>query len=112
MRTNNGNIPPDEQTSLLLELQNLLERQIELAEQGSIKEVEAMAGQANSLVKAITERGILEKPEFQNRRLQFQKLYKDLCLVITAHKAETGEKLSHVRKGRKMLGTYRSNFTK
>jgi len=111
MRTDNGNIPSNQQT-LLQDLQILLEKQIESANRGNIKDVEAMASQASSLVKTITERGIFEKPEFQNRRQQLQKLYEDLCLAITAQKAETGEKLSQVRKGRKMLGAYRSNFTK
>jgi len=111
MRADNGDIPPDQQV-LLHDLQILLEKQIELANQGNIKDVEVIAGQVGSLVGRITGRGILEKPEFQNQRRQLQKLYEDLCLAITSQKAETGEKLSQVRKGRKMLGAYRSNFTK
>jgi hypothetical protein len=112
MRDDNGDIPPGEQVLFLQELQNLLEKQIDLANQGNIKDVEAMARQASSLAERITDKKVLERPEFQNRRQQLQKLYEDLCLVITAQKAKTGEQLIQIRKGRKMLGAYRSNFTK
>jgi hypothetical protein len=108
MRADNGDIPPDQQV-LLHDLQVLLEKQIELANQGNIKDVEVIAGQVGSLVGRITGRGILEKPEFQNRRRQLQKLFKDLRLALTAQKTETAEKINCLRKGKKAVKAYHSN---
>jgi hypothetical protein len=109
MRADNGDIPPDQQV-LLHDLQVLLEKQIELANQGNIKDVEVIAGQVGSLVGRITGRGILEKPEFQNQRRQLQRLYEDLRLAIATQRAETAEEISRVRRVKKTIATYRNNI--
>jgi hypothetical protein len=72
----------DEQICLLSDLQSLLERQIELARQGNISDVEVLSKQANSVVEGIVQTGILGLAEFKNRREQLQKLYRDLCRAI------------------------------
>jgi hypothetical protein len=96
--------------SLLDDLQVLLERQIELAQAGNIRSVEVLSKQANFLTGKIAETGMLGRPEFKSRREQLQKLYDGLSLAIIAQKAETCGNLSRVRKGRKAIGTYRSNI--
>jgi len=100
----------DNQIHLLDELQSLLGRQIKLARQSNIGDVEVLSKQAGSLVEKITQTGIFESAEFENRREQLGKLYKDLCLALTAQRAETGEKLSRVRKGKKTIETYRNSI--
>ena len=100
----------DKQMHLLDNLQSLLEKQIKLAQQGNISDVEALSRQAGSLVGKIVQTGIFEMAEFENRRKQFQKLYKDLRLAITAQKADSAEKLNRVRRGKKTIKTYRSNI--
>jgi hypothetical protein len=97
-------------SSGLDDLQSLLEKQIELAQQGNISDVEVLSKQAGPVVEKIAQAGILELAEFKNQREQLQKLYKDLCLVITAQKADTGEKLGRVRKGKKTVEVYRNNI--
>ncbi len=100
----------DKQTHLLDDLQSLLEKQIELAQQGNISGVEVLSKQASSLVVEIAQTGILELREFKKRRERLQKLYEELCLALTAAKAETVEKLSQVRRGKRTIETYRSNI--
>ena len=99
----------DKQIDLLDELQSLLEKQIELAQQGNISDVELLSKQASFLVEKIVQKGILESAEFESRREQLQKLYEQLCLAVTAHKADVFKDLSRVRKGRKTIETYRRN---
>jgi hypothetical protein len=53
--------------------------------------------------------GILGLPEFEDRRRKLHQLYNSLRLALTAQKADVAEKLSLVRRGKKTLGTYRSN---
>ncbi len=110
MSTDSDEIIPDEQIHLLDELRNLLEKQIELARQGNINEIEVLSKQARSLVRQIVQSGVLESSEFKSQREQLRKLYQDLCLALTAQQAETAEELSRVRKGKKTIATYRGNI--
>jgi hypothetical protein len=110
MRTNNNDIPAGEQAFLLRELQNLLEKQIELADQGSIKDIEAMASQCEPLVAKIIAAGLLEKPKFKSRCSQLKRLYQDLCLRLSAQKDDAATKLTRIRRGRKTLLAYRNNI--
>ena len=96
--------------SLLDELQSLLEKQIELAQQGNISGIEVLSRQAGSLVEKIAQMRIPESAEFKSQREQLQKLYKELCLAIAAQRADICERLSWVRKGRKTVEAYRNNI--
>lgn len=97
--------------SMLDELQSLLEKQLELAHQGNSagKQIEVLGRQADCLVKEITQAGILERPEFESQKKKLKKSYEDLHLAITAQRTDTAEKLSQVRRGRKIVETYRGN---
>ena len=98
--------------SILDKLQGLLQQQLELAHQGNPagETIEALCIQADCLVKEITEAGILDRPELENQKKKLNKLYKGLHLAITAQKAETEKKLSQVRRGKKIVETYRGNI--
>jgi len=86
-----------------------LEKQIELARQSNINEIEVLSKQAGSLVGEIERSGVLESAEFRSRREQLRKLYQNLCLALAAQQAETAEKLSQVRRGKKTIEVYRNN---
>ena len=100
----------NKQIRLLDDLQVLLEKQIGLAKAGNLSKFEVLGEQAGFLVEKIAQTGILELPEFENRRGQLQKLYDGLCLAITAQRADVSEKLSRIHKGKKTIQTYRSNI--
>jgi len=102
----------DKQIHMLDELQSLLEKQIELAQQGNpaSRRIELLSEQADSLVGKIAKTGILELAEFKHRRELLHELYDRLRLALTTQKAETAERLSRVHQGRKTIGTYRSNI--
>ncbi|MBA7696280.1 hypothetical protein ES703_104923 [subsurface metagenome] len=100
----------DKQIHLLDDLQSLLEKQIELVQQGNISGVEILSKQAGSLVVEIAQTGILELREFKNRREQLRKSYKDLCLTLAVQQAEAAKELRRVRKGRKTIEAYRGNI--
>ena len=101
----------DEQIYMLDELQGLLEIQLKLAHQGNSagKQIEVLGRRTDRLVEKITQAGILDRPEFESQRDKLKKSYEDLHLAITAQRAETAEKLSQVRRGRKIVETYRGN---
>jgi len=110
MSTDSVEIIPDGQIHLLDELQSLLGKQIELARQGNINEIEVLSKQASFLVGKIARSGVLESSEFKSQHEQLRKLYQNLCLALTAQQAETAEELSWIRKGRKTIETYRSSI--
>lgn len=99
----------DQQRQLLSDLQHLLEKQIELAQQGDISTVELVSKQAGELAKKIAQTKILEQAAFKDNRERLRSLYVDLCLVLTTEKADVVERLNHIRKGRKTIKAYRSN---
>lgn len=100
----------DKRMRLLNELCGLLGKQIELARQGNISEVEVLSRSADSIAQEVARTGILKLAEFRDRREQLRQLYEALCLAIVAQKAETGAELTRVRKGKKAVGVYRSNI--
>lgn len=110
MSADSVEIIPDGQIHLLNELQSLLEKQIGLARQSNINEIEVLSKQASSLVGKIVRSGVLESSEFKSQHEQLRKLYQDLCLALTTQQVETAEELSRVRKGKKTIETYRSNI--
>jgi hypothetical protein len=110
MSTNDTNVTGDKRIYLLDELQNLLEKQLEMVQQDNIRNVENLSKQTDSLVKKIAQTESVESAEFKNRREQLQKLYKNLCLAITAQKANASEELSRVRKGKKTVTAYRNSI--
>ena len=99
---------PDEQT-YLYELQNMLTKQITLARQGNVNEIEALSKQTSSLVGKIAKLGILESPECKSQRESLRKLYQELYLALTAQQAENKKELSRIRKSKKVMKTYYRN---
>jgi hypothetical protein len=97
-------------SSKLDKLQSLLERQIELARQGSISEVESLSKRADLLAGQLRRSAILESDEFRNRRERLHRLYEDLRLALTVQKADAFAELRRVRKGRRAVGAYRNNI--
>jgi hypothetical protein len=97
----------DEQIRLLDDLQDLLEKQIEMARRGNFRRVEELAGQADSIVAMIVQTKVLQQPEFDGRREHLTKLYKKLELMLAAGKNAAGRQLRRVGSGRKTLQAYR-----
>jgi hypothetical protein len=112
MSTNSIEIIPDENIHLLNELQSLLKKQIELSHQGNSasEQIESLSMQTDCLVEKIVQAEIFQCPELKHQRALLKKLYENLCLAISAQKAEVAEKIRQVRKGRSTIGTYRRSI--
>jgi hypothetical protein len=113
MSTTNSEVIGDNRINLLDELQVLLEKQVDLARQGNIREFEVLSKQADTLVGKIAQTGTLDQAEAfcdGGRREQLQRLYEDLCLAIAAQKAGVCENISQVRKGKRTIQAYRGHI--
>ena len=99
----------DESAQLLKEIENLLEKQIELARRGSYGKLLRLAGQCEALVAKTTEAGLREKPEYKNAHDRLARLYNDLQLLLLTQQNAAAEQIKLIRKGEKTLAAYRSN---
>ncbi|UCC98610.1 MAG: hypothetical protein JSW66_01695 [Phycisphaerales bacterium] len=102
----------NEATGLLDELEGLLKRQIELAHQGDAagEQFDVLTARAGSLVETVSQLGPSGSGQFQHRLEKLRKLYETLSLVVAAEKADVSEELGRIRRGRKIIGTYRRNI--
>jgi hypothetical protein len=96
-------------TQLLIELENNLKKQIELARKGNLVLVHTIAGQSEGLVKNITAARLLESSEHKQQRQRIETLYHDLHLLLSSHKDAIEEQLKFIHRGRKTLAVYRGN---
>jgi len=96
--------------SLLDQLQGLLEQEIACVRRGHAEPLGSFGRQTEPLVQEIVRAGFLQLPEFADRRAHLRQLYGSLSLMMTARKAEIGGELASLRKGRKMLRTYRNTI--
>ena len=99
----------NEHVRLLDELEGILSRQIELAHQGDSvgEQFGVLTAKAGSLVGEIAQLGPAGSGQYQHRFERLRELYETLSLVLAAEKADVCEDLSRIRKGRKIIGTYR-----
>jgi hypothetical protein len=102
-------VKADEPAYLLGNLQSLLQKQIEMARRSNFRRVEALAGQADSIVEKIVKTKVFEQPGFDSRREHLIKLYKKLELMLAAGKASVGKQLRQVGNVRKILHVYHNN---
>ena len=99
----------DEKMRLLDNLQNLLEKQIEMARKSNFRRVETLAEQADSIVEKIVKTKAFEQPEFSGSRERLTKLYRKLELILSAGKDSIEKQLWQVGSGKKTLQTYRNS---
>lgn len=112
MNTGDTDVIPKDQKRMLDKLRDLLEQQIEVIRKGEPagKRIESLSMQAEVLVEKIKQANIPELAEYANQREQLKKLYDSLYMALSAQKADTKQQLNHIRKGKKILVTYRNNI--
>ena len=94
---------------LLVNLQKLLEKQIEMARKGNLNSVEVLTEQADTVIEKIVRIKGFEQPEFDDRRRHLVKLYKKLELILSAGNASVEKQLQQINNVRKTLKAYRKN---
>jgi hypothetical protein len=99
----------EKQENLLNNLQELLEKQIELIRKGDFHSVEALSEQADPLVAEIVKIQLLEQTPLKNRCEHLAKLYKKLELMLATEKELVGRQLRQIGNVRKTLKIYRNN---
>jgi len=94
------------ETVLVDELQQLLERQLDLARGGSLASLQQLSERVDTVVSRITEAGMMDSPPLRSRMPVLEGLYRELCTVLVAQQQETSRTLRAVRQGKRLLRTY------
>lgn len=91
---------------LLDNLQNLLEKQIEMARKSNFRCLEELAMQSESIVEEIIGTKTFEGSEFDVARNNISELYKKLELILVAAQDSVKKQQRQVSEGRKTLQAY------
>jgi hypothetical protein len=100
----------DKRACLLDELEDLLTRQIASARRNRLGDVETLGSRAEAVVDKVKAAGVLELPEFRDKRKRLAALYRNLHMALTSQKADVAEQLRRVRGGRKAVKAYADNM--
>lgn len=113
-----------EAEAMLIRLQKLLERQLELVHRGDLAAAENLFEHTDACVRAIAESSVPDAPDENGGhrtsgrgpnahdaqstagRQYIERLYEQLSLALMAQREETADALATVRGGRRMLRTY------
>lgn len=93
------------ETDILDNWRQLLKKQIRLAQQGKINEVENLCKDADSLIKDLS--GNAPAPEKMGI---IKKLYHELCLILTSDMSHIARVLKNSKKNRLATKIYRNNL--
>jgi hypothetical protein len=83
-----------------------LERQVKMAQKGSLAEVELSINNTQKLVEQVAQAGVLQKPEYENKRNKIRNLYERLLMILSAEKDKAGSEIKTVRNYKKVFNTY------
>jgi DNA repair ATPase RecN len=87
-------------------LEHLLSCQTDRIRSYDIDGACAIADEAAPLANELSNRRILDQPEFAQHRQKLQQQYKQLCLMIADQRQEVADKLKQIHQGLRALGSY------
>ncbi len=91
---------------LLDNLQNLLEKQIEMARKSKFRRVEELAAKSDCIVEKIIGTKEIERKEFASARKNISDLYKRLELILITGKDSVNKQIRQISEGKKTLKAY------
>lgn len=91
----------------LEDLVDLLLRQINLARQGRLEQVEVLAVKGGEIVQQINDSGASQLQQTGQLRKKVSELYRELFLILSDRQSRTAEEIEEVRRGRRMIRAYR-----
>lgn len=96
---------------LLDDLQELLQRQVDLLLHGDVAAAERLAQETDTLVLRMTDTSVTETPAFHEMRPRLETLYSRLGLALATARREARGQIELARKGRRVIRTYHQNLT-
>jgi len=101
----------DSAQQLLDNLQDLLQRQVDLLLHGDVAAAERLAKETDTLVLRMTSTSVTEAPAFHEMRPRLERLYERLRLALATARRDARGQIELARKGRRAIRTYHRNLT-
>jgi hypothetical protein len=98
-----------EQTNIMDNLEQVLQKQIEMTLKGNFKAVEKLTEDADREIKKILAKKTTEIPDFETKRQRILKMYEELDLMLSAEKEIVKGQQKMADNVRKTLSAYHSN---
>lgn len=92
------------------ELERILRQQLACAQKGNAAELETLAEQAQPLAEKISKCKLYGSAQYANRRAEINKLYGQLCLVLSSEMKEVKHQLGRLYEGKRAVRSYSSNI--
>lgn len=99
---------PEKHLHLLDQLQELLNKQIAIAQKGDFNFSAELAEKSSKIVDELAHTGVWRDPGIRDRRERLVKSYRTIMLAITAEKDRIEKQILRVAQGRKTLRAYGS----
>ena len=104
MTTNDRGATGKKAEQAMTELEAILAEQVRQARQGKLRELESSVAAAGKLIESCLARASGLGADARAQRVL--RLYDELCLILKAQKAEAGETLEHLRRGKLSVRAY------
>ena len=87
-------------------LENMLMRQADKLRKYDLDGATLIAEETTVIADELKRLGVLERPEFADRKHRLEQIYKEICLIIADQRQEVSDKMSQIRRGIKAVGGY------
>jgi hypothetical protein len=87
-------------------LENMLMRQADKLRSYDLDGASVIAEETTVIADELNRLGILDRPEFADRRRRLEQVYKNICLIIADQRQEVSDKMTQIRRGLKAIGGY------
>ena len=103
---NRDAINTENQEDLLLQLQTVLEKQVEMLKNSNFRSLEILVERADSIIAEITREQMAQQPQLKENVEYLMQLYKKLELMIEAETTSTKKQLRKVENGKMAVRAY------
>ena len=96
----------EQQSVMISELSDLLQKQIAAARKGDYNSIESMIVEAEHLVEKLKNLGAFQNPQFNDKKHDIANLYRKLELAVAAEKNSIEKQKKQVLSTRNVLTAY------
>lgn len=87
-------------------LENMLMRQADKLRSYDLDGATVIAEETTVIAEELNRLGILNRPDFAERKRRIEQIYRDICLIIADQRQEVSDKMTQIRQGIKAVGGY------
>lgn len=87
-------------------LENMLMRQADKLRSYDLDGASVISEETTVIAEELARLGVLDRPDFADRKRRLEHIYKNICLIIADQRQEVSDKMTQIRQGLKAVGGY------